>query len=75
MRIEPRKKPQASGGTDMSEKTARRGRAAIKQGFSVRFSVASRLMTILMRSCETDQWQSCRSNFGKPQLLIVNKFG
>lgn len=51
------------------------GRAAIEHDFSVRFVAASTLMTTLMRAYETERWDACLRDFGKPQLLIVDEFG
>ena len=51
------------------------GRAAIENDCSVRFVAASTLMTTLMRAYETEQWDSCLRDFGRPQLLIIDEFG
>ena len=51
------------------------GRAAIRQGYSVRFITATALLTTLMDARENGDWDACLREFARPQLLIIDEFG
>ena len=51
------------------------GRAAIRQGYSVRFITATALLTTLMDTRESGDWDACLREFARPQLLIIDEFG